>query len=135
MALFEWTDDLRIDVALIDTQHRRLIEAINAFYEGISTRQSNAALAQLLKFMIDYLQEHFSTEEGLMRKHGYPDLDRHSAQHQGFVDETRAMVDRYVEGRLLLSIEVTSFLRTWLINHIQVTDKALGQFLRAHGAQ
>ncbi|MCU0242649.1 MAG: hypothetical protein MUF51_09545 [Vicinamibacteria bacterium] len=52
MALFEWTDDLRIDVALIDTQHRRLIEAINAFYEGISTRQSNAALAQLLKFMI-----------------------------------------------------------------------------------
>jgi hemerythrin len=43
------------------------------------------------------------------------------------------MAERYVSGKLLLSLEVTRFLRQWLTDHILHTDKDLGGFLISQG--
>ncbi len=133
MAMFEWDDSFAIGVGELDAQHQRLIVAINAFYEGLRGGKPQAALAQLLKFMIDYLNLHFKAEEQFMERHGYPDLAQHRQEHQAFVRETSEMVDRFVTGKMLLSLEVTSFLRNWLTQHILVSDKKLGRFLVAQG--
>ena len=38
-------------------------------------------------------------------------------------------------GELVLSLEITGFLRDWLSQHILGMDKQMGQFLAAHGAR
>ncbi len=130
---FDWQDSFAVGVAEIDEQHRRLIAAINDFYTALHYERSQEALAKLLKFLIDYIAMHFKTEEALMARHGYPGLAAHKEQHLAFTARVSQMAERYVSGKLLLSIEVTRFLRQWLSEHILHTDKELGLFLTAHG--
>jgi hemerythrin len=132
-AAFEWQDSFAIGVAEIDEQHRRLIGAINDFYTGLHYERSQEALAKLLKFLIDYIAMHFRTEEALMARHGYPGQAAHKEQHLAFEARVAQMAERYISGKLLLSLEVTRFLRQWLTEHILHTDKELGLFLSARG--
>jgi hypothetical protein len=39
------------------------------------------------------------------------------------------MAQRFSEGGLVLSLEATGFIRSWLSSHVPVTDKDLGRFL------
>jgi hemerythrin len=133
METFEWQDRYAVGVTEIDEQHRRLIAAINDFYTGLQYDRSREALTKLLRFLIDYIDMHFKTEEVFMERHAYPGFAEHKRQHQGFVSRVSQMAERYLSGNLLLSLEVTRFLRQWLTEHILGTDKELGLFLTAHG--
>jgi hemerythrin len=43
--------------------------------------------------------------------------------------------DRYNNGGLVVSFEITTFLKKWLIDHIQGTDKEYSDFLIAKGVK
>ena len=132
---FAWRDEFAVGVAQIDSQHRRLIEMIASFYDGLARKQGRQALGTLLTGLLDYTRFHFATERELMERAGYAATAAHEAQHAVFVAKVADMAERFAEGRLLLSIEATSFIREWLANHILVTDKQLGAWLKAHGVE
>lgn len=132
-AVFVWDDSLSVGVAEIDEQHRRLVELLNEFYQGLATQQSGEALSELLTGMARYTQYHFALEERLMARHAYPGLERQRAEHELFVQRTFDMVQRQARGRMVLSLEATGFLRNWLKDHICGSDKALGRFLNERG--
>lgn len=69
-----------------------------------------------------------------MRQAGFPESEAHRSQHAAFVARVTEMADRLSSGRLLLSIETTSFLRDWLLHHILETDRELARHLIAGGA-
>jgi hemerythrin-like metal-binding protein len=133
---FVWRDEYAVGVAQIDEQHRRLIEMIASFYEALATREkTQQALGDLLAGLLEYTRYHFSTEEGLMQRTSYPQLEAHKREHAGFVTKVSDMEERFVRGRLVLSLEATVFVREWLSRHILVVDKVLGRHLNAHGVQ
>jgi hemerythrin-like metal-binding protein len=133
-ATFEWCDDFLVGVAEIDEQHRRLIEMIGSFYEALREKKpASEALAALLDGLVEYTRYHFATEERLMARSGFPASKDHREQHARFVRTVGDLVARVSSGQLVLSLEATSFLREWLVNHILKSDKALGRHLVAHG--
>ena len=134
MAWFEWDDGFLTGVAELDEQHRQLVRLIDEFYLTMRQSTPQAGVVRLLKGMIEYTQSHFETEERWMRQYAYPGLDTQIAQHAHFVDKVQEITDRFVSGQLILSLEITSFLRDWLSQHILGTDKELGRFLTARGA-
>jgi len=134
MAWFEWNDSFLTGIGEIDEQHRQLVRLIDEFYLTMRQRTPQAGLVRLLKGMIEYAQSHFATEERWMREYSYPGLDAQIAQHTRFVEKVREITDRFVSGQLILSLEITSFLRDRLSQHILGTDKELGRFLTARGA-
>ena len=62
---YVFTPDLETKNALIDSEHKQLIKAINDLLEACSKGQGRAQVAQTAKFVYDYTSKHFADEERL----------------------------------------------------------------------
>jgi hemerythrin len=133
MASINWDQSMSVGIRSIDTQHKSLIESINGFYDAINSSSAKELIVNLLKEMKEYSIFHFFTEESLLKKHGYPDLEQHKSEHHGFIKKIEDMDKRLKEGKLVLSLELTSFIKTWITNHIMVIDKKYSAFLISKG--
>jgi len=71
----------------------------------------------------NYMLTHFSAEEALMLKANYDGYEEHRAEHNVFVVKVNDLKKRFNDGRLVLSLEVTQFIREWITNHIKKTDQ------------
>ena len=54
-------------------------------------------------------------------------------EHQEFIDKVANLESRFNEGKLIMSIEITSFLKKWMINHIQGSDMHYSKYLAEKG--
>lgn len=129
MAFLDWSPSLSVQSTLIDTDHKRLIELINALYDLCEkphgTAEGEAALGQL----INATKAHFTHEETLMRKAAYPAFIPHKIAHDRLLAQIEDFAKRVTANQTHLSPENTVFLRTWLSDHIMKVDKPLGEWL------
>src|SRR5215467_2162796 len=79
---FRWTAAYRVNVAVLDQQHKKLFDTLNELDHMLHEAKGDAALDAVLQQLVHYAFSHFSTEESLMAKHEYPDLATHQAQHE-----------------------------------------------------
>ena len=133
MAIIPWDSRIILNVRLIDEQHKVLVDLINSFYESIRKKEPDTAILELLQGLLDYTRFHFTDEQDLMRKHNYPGLKHQLGEHKDFIEHISDCHKRISEGKLVVSLEITSYLRTWLIDHIKGTDKKLADFLNQRG--
>jgi len=132
MAFMSWDDSFSVNVKEIDLQHQKLIDMINEFYSHVG-KNSGQAFRALLDSLVDYTHYHFSTEERYFQRFGYPGAVNHTEMHQEFIDKVSDVGTRLDRGELVISLEMTSFLKDWLTHHIKQVDKAYAQFFNDHG--
>jgi hemerythrin len=133
MAYINWSDDLSVSVFTIDNQHKKLVGLINEFYESIKNGSSKDNVSKLIKGMKNYTHEHFGFEEKYMRQCNYPDYENHKKEHELFISKVEDLETKLNSGKIVLSFEVTSFLKDWLKNHIQVEDKKYSSLFTQKG--
>ncbi len=119
----------------MDDKHKVLFDIINDIYDNISKKSNKEIIYDLLVKMRKYTVTHFSAEENHLEKVGYPELDSQKKEHKIFVDKIADLEKRYTEGKAILTFEVTSFLKTWLVQHIEISDKKYGAFLASKGVK
>lgn len=129
----QWTPDLATGVQKIDDQHKELFRRVDMLISAWDAGKAAAEVEQTVKFLGDYVVEHFGTEEQYMKQFTYGSSGvQHMAQHAVFIDIFGKLKQRYMkEGTTPEFIEDTR--RTvvdWLKNHIKYSDKALGLFLK-----
>lgn len=124
-----WSEELSVGVEVLDNQHKKLVAMLNDLEAAIEHGQGREACDDIVTRMSDYAQEHFKTEEALMREHAFPDLEAHVLEHEDFVVK---VMDIYFDpGSEQSSPEgVLAFLRDWLMNHISKSDKAYAPCMR-----
>ncbi len=135
MPLFPWSDRYLLGIASIDEQHVRLVEVLNNLHDAMRARQGAAALEAQLEALLRYTIDHFAHEERLFRQHGYPDGPAHTREHEQLRQKVLAFRKQLKANELALPVEVMSFLRDWLSNHILVSDAAYVEFLKSRGAR
>ncbi|MFP7753531.1 bacteriohemerythrin [Thermodesulfobacteriota bacterium B35] len=114
-----WKPEYSVGVEEIDAQHRYLFE-LWLMLDSIRDQEENRrSRRQVILSLLDYVDLHFSTEEGYYRDH--PRYAEHRALHRAFVDRIRAFEQEMEEDRLNLQA-MADFLRDWLIDHIVNTD-------------
>ncbi len=133
MAFLNWTDSLSVKINSIDEQHKKLIGLINSFYEQVSHRTNDENISILIKGMREYTQMHFNYEERYMRQFNYPDYIIHKKEHDMFISKVAAVEEKVNKGTVILSFEITSFLKDWIKNHIQGSDKKYTEFFIKNG--
>jgi len=135
MAFLNWNDSLSVKIDSIDEQHKKLIELINMFYEQVSHRTNNENISILIKGMKDYTQMHFDNEEKLMKQFNYPEYLAHKKEHDLFISKVASVEEKFNSGKAVLSFEITSFLKEWIKNHIQGSDKKYTNFFIQNGVK
>lgn len=133
MALITWSDKYSVKVKSIDLQHKKLVELINELHEALAAAKAKEVLSKILQDLINYTKDHFSYEEQLLNKNNYPALFGHKQEHTNLTNKVVDFQNQFLAGRTSISIEMMNFLRDWLVNHINGTDKKYSEFLASKG--
>lgn len=132
----EWKEEYSVGIDMIDKDHRELLNLINKFQTAVFYRTGKQFEDEAFEALIDYTQTHFEREEQLMSEHGYPDFEAHQAEHRKMVDLVEArMAEHRRQGDHKAMENMVVYLRDWLINHINGTDKAYSGFLHEKGVR
>lgn len=129
----QWRESLAIGVEEIDNQHRELLQRFNLLLAACESGKGIGELKGLLAFLDEYIVQHFSDEEGIQRKRGYPEYESHKKEHDSFIRQIKAVKDEInSEGVAVHHVmETNNLLLKWLLNHISKVDTELGKFLRS----
>lgn len=129
----KWKPEYSVGIATLDDDHKKLIKLLNKFQTAYEYDTGDQFERQALDELIDYTRYHFKREEQLMKQHGYPDLEAHKLKHVEMIDQVDHFVADY-EKRGHEALEpVADFLKEWLVNHINGTDKQYGPYLSGKG--
>ncbi len=133
MAFMAWSEHFITGIELVDDQHRRLVELIDAVAPMLSGGSSTLAEATpLLDQLFGYASIHFSDEEELMAAGGVAAtyLEEHHQLHASFVDELTRMREQAEHGEGLDGSQLLRFLSGWLTFHILGEDHQMARQLK-----
>jgi hemerythrin-like metal-binding protein len=129
MAYFEWADDLVIDGGVIDEDHRKLVDLVNALHTATTEGRGREVVENILKELLTYTAEHLRREEALMASIGFPNLERHKIGHAHFTEQLNGLHKKFESGSITVAAQLSTVLRDWLSLHIRRSDKEIRVFL------
>ena len=121
--MIEWDDKYSVGISIIDKHHKQLVDIINDAIVAKQHSDDPEKMMEVLDEMTLYAQEHFKTEESYMLKFHYPEYQYHKEEHRNFSHKTIAYRNKVMHGDSQIANEVLEYLKKWLVDHIQVTDK------------
>ena len=134
MPLLTWTEDMKVNVEVLDEEHQRLFVMINELHDAIAAGHDKKALREILDRLMEYTKKHLSREEEMLAAVDYPGLAAHQHEHERMQQRAQNLRERFETGSTkMVSLELKSFLQNWWILHIQGTDKKYGPFLNLKG--
>lgn len=133
MAMMEWSPAYSIKVKKFDDQHKKLVELLNQLHDAMRAGEGSAAQIAVLQSLVSYTGTHFKDEEQMLQTNGYPDFARHKGEHDKLVKQVLDLQNRIQSGSHIPTLSLLSFLKEWLITHIQGEDKKYGAFLNSKG--
>ena len=133
MALIDWNPAYSVKVKKFDDQHKKLIELINQLHDAMKAGEGDVMLGTVLKSLISYTDAHFGEEIRMLQHNGYPELAKHKAEHDKFVARVHDLQKKHQMGTPMLTMNTRSFLKDWLVTHIQKEDQRYSQYLNSKG--
>lgn len=126
---FEFTDEYRTGIDLIDREHEELFRIVAKTSQLVSSCDDSSEYDQIMDILNKlkaYTAEHFRDEEEYMESIGYEGLTAQKRAHEAFIDRLEDVnldeIDSHPQEYLQKLLE---FLLGWLINHILYTDKKI----------
>jgi hemerythrin len=135
MSLIRWNDSLRLDVTEIDQQHRRLVDMTNEVSEAIRQGKSKERLGKTLQSLLAYAGTHFKIEESHFERLGYPEAEKHKAEHAAFVRKVVEFKHSFEAGKLGVATQLATYLGDWLQKHIKGSDRKYAAYFHEKGVK
>ncbi|MFZ0137027.1 MAG: bacteriohemerythrin [Candidatus Sulfotelmatobacter sp.] len=132
LPLVTWDSSYSVNVAKCDEDHQKLFSLLNNLHGAMKAGEGREVIQRVVKDLADYTRYHFSQEEMLLSETNYPDLILHKAQHSIFVKKVEKFQSAVKAGDLS-QLEVTEFLKDWLVTHIKQADRQYSAHLNANG--
>jgi hemerythrin len=131
--MLEWNDKFSVGISMIDEEHKKLFGILNKVIVVKEHNGNPEELWEVLSEMTNYALTHFKTEEAYMKECNYPEYQDHKEEHRHFSTETIAYHDKVITGDSQIANEIIEYLKWWLVNHIQVTDKKYVDCFKENG--
>jgi len=129
-----------VGVAEINKQHLRLASYAVEFsliVDELSEREVTSTdwrrIDALFSKIMRYVETHFTQEEELMLKYGYPDYEAHKKLHDKFSDQMIKLQAEINNRNIKFRKKMSSLLWDWLYHHINEVDYQYREFFRSKG--
>ena len=126
----QWTPKLDLHVAMVDRQHRLLVDYINELYTAMAHNRTTEELQAILRKLRDYTATHFADEEKLFTATAYLGAAEHMKIHRKFVAKLDEVEEQLKSGTATVSMDLLTFLKDWLVQHIMGTDPTYLPYLK-----
>ena len=127
-----WDEKYNTGIQLIDFQHKKLVDLIDELYHACFTGQSaEAVFKETMSRMVDYVHFHFSAEQELLKRIGYPEYHEHKRQHDTLINDIFHAAKDYEEGKKFVPNAFVRTLKDWVLSHIAVYDKNFALYIAA----
>ena len=124
-----WNEKYNTGIKEIDDQHKKLVNILNELYESFIDRTTNEKLKAVVQEMDRYTEYHFGVEEKYFKEFNYKGANEHITEHEIFIHKVKVFKQDIEEGKVSVTFQLMNFLRSWLIEHINGTDrKYIGLF-------
>lgn len=120
----DWSPALAMGHAEIDEQHRMLIQMIRELGVRMNAGDHRQGVLDALQGMLAYAATHFEDEEELMEQADWDGLEKHEGLHAEFMWKAGDLESQVKDDYAQASREVLDYLLHWLVDHIQVEDRA-----------
>jgi hemerythrin-like metal-binding protein len=130
---FKWSPDYSVDIKTIDNQHQELICILNHLFIAVSRRQADKEIAVILDDLVGYTKTHFALEERLMQQANYEGFEAHKLEHKKLIERLDQLSKKFMLEEKPIHFELLSFLKSWLKEHIQGSDKKYSSALQKKG--
>jgi len=121
MHTFGWNPSLETGIAVIDRQHRRIVEYICLLREAHASGYQQEYINSMIAELVQYTQSHFIFEEAMQQEASYPFLREHKQEHDAFAGRLKDSQDKFARGENDFR-ELCVLLETWLFNHVSRED-------------
>src|SRR5579863_8830161 len=132
MTLLSWDKRLSIGPPSVDAQHKLLVEALNELHSAVMRGEPRNVTGLSLRTLLVYTCNHHASEESLMAKVDYPELQQHRTLHRELQQVLETHLARLERGESAISLEFLLFVRDWLANHILKMDRAYVPWILRH---
>ena len=127
---FKWSDDLAVEIVDIDADHKHLVAHMDRLFTACHEGQEADLLKHHLMTLYGYTRKHFAHEEDVMRKSCFPEVEEHRAKHAELISELDNLIEAFdIDPAAELSAKTLTFLQSWLLQHILVDDKKIGDHI------
>jgi hemerythrin len=126
--MIQWTSSFSVNHPQLDQEHQALFHALNQFYTGIQNSVPKERMYKLIEDLLKYAKTHFDNEEKHMEAIKFPGLEKHKQEHRAFESKTSDFYSKYKSGKLLMSVEITNFIKDWITHHIKTQDYQYARF-------
>lgn len=129
--MLKFTDDCRLGIPEIDSEHEKLFSLVNEGYTLLSQEQDpRPAAKNLLKHLRDYADTHFVHEEDYMRKIDDPELPSQKQEHRDFANRMHSIdFSKLTDEQLRPALQnLLDYLSRWLFGHVLKSDILIGKF-------
>lgn len=126
--LIRWDDErMTTGITEIDAQHRELIAKINELYRVHQIGATADDIRHILKFLGEFVKQHFQFEEGLMEARKCPMRQTNCSAHARFLQEYQELVSVFSLEQDVdeTASEIERMAARWLASHICRVDIGL----------
>lgn len=123
MSLIAWRPQYSVGVPAFDAQHKQLIQMVNRLYDAMKAGRGQDVLAEILIQLVQYTKRHFAAEEAMFDQIGFAGAAAHKAKHAELTRKVQEFQQKLQSGSAAISVQLTAFLKQWLLEHILQEDK------------
>lgn len=128
--VFPWNQNFVTGIDIIDRQHRKLVDMLNALALSLGNESSSLEIEALIAELYSYAEYHFQSEESVWEGVFQHDssYQAHKVAHGAFITELTAIHQAAsTDNKGNADEELLKFLIKWLANHILDDDMRLAK--------
>ena len=121
---------LVLGIPVIDQQHANLLRITNNLHSVClnSAKIEKFRLIRAIREAIDYIRQHFNTEEKLMQLSNYPGFLEHKKMHSDFIWEILSHFGQFEDDQKDTPQKFAQYFSDWVNLHIVDSDKEFAEF-------
>jgi len=131
MGYIQWNKSVKVNVPIIDKQHKNMVELTNKLHDFVETN-NNTQIKKNLEFLIDDLKIHFETENKMMTDSKLPNFISHKLEHDRFYNKMNGLYLSVKTGKQKLTLEDLKSVKIWFFNHMDFKDRVLADHILAN---
>jgi hemerythrin len=128
----EWNESFVLGIDEIDQQHKMIVERFRELSDAVQDAREEEVLAEMTKFLTEYAQFHFVTEERYMKQYAYPDIAEQLAEHAQFSRDAVELQSKLSGGAdsHKLAVEMTGKMLRWVVQHVRNHDRKMVLYIK-----